>query len=266
MADAEGVEYRQYVDEHDLPAIMKLVDEELSEPYSIFTYRYFIIQWPQLCFLAYVDENPVGVIVCKMDTNIKGIFQGYIAMLVVLKPFRGRGIATELVTRSICVIRDSGCQEVMLEAEVSNKGALALYGNLGFVRSKRLHRYYLNGVDAFRLKLRLPSPPGGDGDGDAGGAAPPPGEQQHADGGGCCAGGDHSHHAAPSSHHSHGLGDPHDHSQCGGGHGPGGGHGHGLGLAGSFGAGRRADVGPQDHQDHSSCGHGHHHHHHHHHH
>jgi peptide alpha-N-acetyltransferase len=45
---------------------------------------------------------------------------------------------------------------VTLEAEVTNKGALALYGRLGFIRAKRLYRYYLNGVDAFRLKLLFP--------------------------------------------------------------------------------------------------------------
>ena len=30
----------QYSDERDLPFVMALVDAELSEPYSIFTYRY----------------------------------------------------------------------------------------------------------------------------------------------------------------------------------------------------------------------------------
>lgn len=48
--------------------------------------------------------------------------------------------------------------KVTLEAEVTNKGALALYGRLGFIRAKRLFHYYLNGVDAFRLKLLFPSP------------------------------------------------------------------------------------------------------------
>lgn len=32
---------------------MYLVDAELSEPYSIFTYRYFLRNWPHLCFLAF---------------------------------------------------------------------------------------------------------------------------------------------------------------------------------------------------------------------
>lgn len=48
--------------------------------------------------------------------------------------------------------------KVTLEAEVTNKGALALYGRLGFIRAKRLFHYYLNGVDAFRLKLLFPRP------------------------------------------------------------------------------------------------------------
>ena len=38
---------------------------------------------------------------------------------------------------------------------MTNKAALKLYENLGFVRDKRLLRYYLNGVDAWRLKLWL---------------------------------------------------------------------------------------------------------------
>ncbi|KAH0882624.1 LOW QUALITY PROTEIN: hypothetical protein HID58_058720 [Brassica napus] len=39
-------------------------------------------------------------------------YRGYIAMLVVIKPYRGRGLATELVTRSIKVMMESGCEEV----------------------------------------------------------------------------------------------------------------------------------------------------------
>lgn len=45
--------------------------------------------------------------------------------------------------------------EVVLETEVTNTAALMLYERLGFLRDKRLFRYYLNGVDALRLKLWL---------------------------------------------------------------------------------------------------------------
>ncbi|KAH8518043.1 hypothetical protein H0E87_000007 [Populus deltoides] len=169
--DASEIEYVSYGGEHHLPLIMNLVDQELSEPYSIFTYRYFVYLWPQLSFLAFHKGKCVGTVVCKMGDHRNSTFRGYIAMLVVIKPYRGRGIvrcnfqcnslhtaATELVTRSIQVMMESGCEEVTLEAEVTNKGALALYGRLGFIRAKRLFHYYLNGVDAFRLKLLFPQP------------------------------------------------------------------------------------------------------------
>ena len=45
-----------------------------------------------------------------------------------------------LVRRVVEAMRDGRCEEVVLEAEVHNGGALALYQNLGFIRDKRLQR------------------------------------------------------------------------------------------------------------------------------
>lgn len=42
--------------------------------------------------------------------------------------------------------------QIVLETEATNTAALRLYESLGFVRDKRLPKYYLNGNDAFRLK------------------------------------------------------------------------------------------------------------------
>jgi hypothetical protein len=42
---AQHIAYRQYVGESDLPHIMALVQNELSEPYVIYTFRYFLHQW-----------------------------------------------------------------------------------------------------------------------------------------------------------------------------------------------------------------------------
>ena len=43
----------------------------------------------------------------------------------------------------------------MLETEITNTAAIKLYERLGFLRSKQLHRYYLNGNSAYRLVLYL---------------------------------------------------------------------------------------------------------------
>lgn len=46
------IQYVSYTSELQMPDIMKLIQKDLSEPYSIYTYRYFIHNWPKLCFLV----------------------------------------------------------------------------------------------------------------------------------------------------------------------------------------------------------------------
>ncbi|XP_026853609.2 uncharacterized protein LOC113569783 [Electrophorus electricus] len=152
---SEEINYVRYESELQMPGIMRLITKDLSEPYSIYTYRYFIHNWPQLCFLAMVEEECVGAIVCKLDMHKKMFRRGYIAMLAVDSKHRRKSIGTNLVKKAIYAMVEGDCDEVVLETEITNKSALKLYENLGFVRDKRLFRYYLNGVDALRLKLWL---------------------------------------------------------------------------------------------------------------
>ena len=150
-----NISFIQYRDETQMPLIMRLIQKDLSEPYSIYTYRYFIHNWPNLCFLAMADGDCVGAIVCKLDMHKKVTKRGYIAMLAVDSNYRKRRIGSTLVKKAIEAMVDDDADEVVLETEITNKPALKLYENLGFVRDKRLFRYYLNGVDASRLKLWL---------------------------------------------------------------------------------------------------------------
>jgi N-alpha-acetyltransferase 30 len=155
MADFEFVNYQG---EHQLKDIMDLVGEDLSEPYSIFTYRYFLNNWPHLCFIANHNNELAAVCISKLDrhqSSSSSSYRGYIAMLAVKTQFRKKGLGSQLVIRTINAMRRNNADEVILEAEVTNNGALNLYENLGFMRDKRLNRYYLSGVDAFRLKLLL---------------------------------------------------------------------------------------------------------------
>ncbi|EEB08960.1 NatC N-acetyltransferase complex catalytic subunit [Schizosaccharomyces japonicus yFS275] len=132
-----------------LDDICKLIEKDLSEPYSKYVYRYFLHQWPQYSYIALLDGRLIGAIVSKQDAR-KNRIRGYIAMLAVDKNYRGHGIATQLANASIQAMRENSADEIVLETEVDNEAAKSFYEHLGFSRYKRLYRYYLNGRDAFR--------------------------------------------------------------------------------------------------------------------
>ena len=52
MTSVNAVEYLTWNDETELAEIMNLIEKDLSEPYSIYTYRYFIRTWPNLCIIV----------------------------------------------------------------------------------------------------------------------------------------------------------------------------------------------------------------------
>ena len=55
-------------------------------------------------------------------------------MLAVQKDLRGRGIATKLVETAITRMVDDQADEICLETEITNAGAMKLYENMGFLR------------------------------------------------------------------------------------------------------------------------------------
>lgn len=83
-------------------------------------------------------------------------------MLAVSAAHRGKGIATALVKMAIDAMAQRNADEIVLETEETNLPAMHLYESLGFLRSKKLHRYYLNGSSAYRLVLWLKSPSPGE--------------------------------------------------------------------------------------------------------
>jgi N-alpha-acetyltransferase 30 len=156
-----GIKYLQYSLELEpvyLSQMRELISKDLSEPYSIYVYRYFLYQWAELCFMA-VDTNDhdklVGVVICKLERHRGGPMRGYIAMLATNEQYRGKGIATTLVSKALDLMIEKDADEIALETEETNTAAMKLYERLGFLRSKKLHRYYLNGNSAYRLLLYL---------------------------------------------------------------------------------------------------------------
>ena len=185
--DADLIEFSDYKNEAQLEHVMKLVLQDLSEPYSskllerwllrtsdsslsyilaetiVYTYRYFLHRYPELCILAVPRESgePIGCVVGKVDYEevvangeTKKVQIGYIGMLAVQASYRRRGIGKALVRRVLQRMKLMGCVSVTLETEVANVTAQHLYqGSFGFVREELLVRYYLNWGDAYRLRL-----------------------------------------------------------------------------------------------------------------
>ena len=51
-----------------------MIETELSEPYPIYTYRYFVQKWPHLTMLAYKkgdNKKCIGCIVSKLEDLTK---------------------------------------------------------------------------------------------------------------------------------------------------------------------------------------------------
>lgn len=103
IPEQQDIVYKVYESELQMPDIMRLIQKDLSEPYSIYTYRYFIHNWPKLCFLAMHGTTCVGAIVCKLDIHRQQSKRGYIAMLAVDKDYRKLKIGTNLVAKAIQV-------------------------------------------------------------------------------------------------------------------------------------------------------------------
>jgi N-alpha-acetyltransferase 30 len=136
----------------------------------VFTYRYFLQRFPELCILACPadkPDEPIGCVVGKIDpesdvaaatgtTGESSERTGYIGMLAVVASHRRLGIGSSLVKEVLRRMKDMGCVSVTLETEVRNAAAQRLYQDtFGFIREELLVRYYLNWGDAYRLRLWL---------------------------------------------------------------------------------------------------------------
>lgn len=51
-AELRYIQYSHSLEKQYLPSIRALISKDLSEPYSIYVYRYFLYQWGDLCFMV----------------------------------------------------------------------------------------------------------------------------------------------------------------------------------------------------------------------
>lgn len=68
-AELRYIQYQHNLESQYLPAIRSLISKDLSEPYSIYVYRYFLCQWAHLCFMV---STPW---LSKTDRTVHRLFQ-----------------------------------------------------------------------------------------------------------------------------------------------------------------------------------------------
>jgi hypothetical protein len=70
----DDVKYVSYKSELQMPDIMRLIQKDLSEPYSIYTYRYFIHNWPKLCFLVGIFKVILFQLNCQILIELLSVY------------------------------------------------------------------------------------------------------------------------------------------------------------------------------------------------
>lgn len=129
--DLRYVQYDGNKEKLYLSAIRQLISQDLSEPYSIYVYRYFLYQWGDLCYMVGryrgdgkkcltglqaldAHDNLIGVVISKLEPHRGGPLRGYIAMLAVREEHRGKGVATKLVRMAIDIMIEREADEVYI--------------------------------------------------------------------------------------------------------------------------------------------------------
>lgn len=97
---------------------------------------------PDWSFLAVDDAGTVAGYVMnfgwEQDWELKGRTEGYTELVAVRRPWRGRGVASALLTASQAAFRASGIEYAALDVDADNPtGALRVYEALGYEPHRR---------------------------------------------------------------------------------------------------------------------------------
>ena len=101
---------------------------------------------PDLSFIAVdVEDRVVGLSLnwhYPEDTEVTGRTEGIIAILGTTRPWRGKGVASALIARSLAAFADAGFSHGLIEVDTENPtGAARLYRSLGFEPLRRTVTY-----------------------------------------------------------------------------------------------------------------------------
>jgi [ribosomal protein S18]-alanine N-acetyltransferase len=119
--------------------------------------------WPAELFIEYWRASPELFLIAKQSRKIAGYsiartdWRGAeLESIAVDHADRGRGVAQALLKATIARLRSQGAGTLRLMVSTTNESALRFYQRSGFIRVRKVKRYYGAGRDAWRMRLKLP--------------------------------------------------------------------------------------------------------------
>uniref|UniRef100_A0A0N4ZIM4 N-terminal amino-acid N(alpha)-acetyltransferase NatA n=1 Tax=Parastrongyloides trichosuri TaxID=131310 RepID=A0A0N4ZIM4_PARTI len=142
----------------DMLKIQHCNQQCLPEHYKGSYYKYVLLGWPTLSFVAEDDNGKIiGYVMVKIDEEGGDDKKGFITSLSVARPYRKLGIGETLLRlTSQALVDNYGATSVILQVRISNKNAINLYCNkLNFEKKSIIKEYYTDGEDAHLLSKDL---------------------------------------------------------------------------------------------------------------
>lgn len=136
----------------DLEAILALEALFPTDRMTRRSVRRFLSVPSARVLIAELGRNVVGNLIwlSRRNSRIARIYS-----LVVAPQARGRQLAQRLLQAMEREARAAGCGSAVLEVQVDNGPARALYDKCGYVESARLPAFYEDGSDGLRLRKAL---------------------------------------------------------------------------------------------------------------
>jgi ribosomal-protein-alanine N-acetyltransferase len=148
--------------DRDLDYIVAINIECLPEHYPLSFWIDHLSKFGDTFYVAEIDGKIAGYILTRIEEgpsffqHNKKIKRGHIVSLAVREIYRGRGVASYLLSTILGILSKTyEVPEAYLEVRVSNIVAINLYRKFGFVVIQTIPEYYLDGEDAYLMAKQL---------------------------------------------------------------------------------------------------------------
>jgi len=135
----------------DLNSIESIEQRAYRTPWSRSMFASELAKASSVCLGAYEGDRLIGYVV-----NSRYVDAWHVMNVAVDPDHRRRGIATRLLERLFELTRDDQRRGYTLEVRVSNREAITLYENLGFVRQGVRRAYYTDNREDALIMWRDP--------------------------------------------------------------------------------------------------------------